>query len=55
MGEKTKKIILIHLSEENNTPEKALETLEQTLLKHQKEVESIYIAKQNERTDVIEV
>lgn len=55
MGEKTKKIILIHLSEENNTKEKALETLQKTLLKHQKSVEHIYIASQHNRTEVIEV
>ncbi|MCI9233639.1 MAG: MBL fold metallo-hydrolase [Bacilli bacterium] len=55
MGEKTKNIVLIHLSEENNTPEKALEMLDNTLLKQNKKVEHIYIAKQSERTDLIEV
>lgn len=55
IGENTKDIILIHLSEENNCPEKALETLNKTLLKHGKSVEHIYIASQNERTELIEV
>lgn len=55
MGEKTKNIVLIHLSEENNTPKKALEMLDNTLLKQNKKVEHIYIAKQSERTDLIEV
>lgn len=55
MGEQTQKIILIHLSEDNNTPEKALETLNNTLMKKQKRVEYIYIAKQTERTELIEV
>lgn len=55
MGEETKKIILIHLSEENNTPEKALEALNNALLKKQKKIEHIYIAKQTERTELIEV
>lgn len=55
IGEKTKDIILIHLSEENNTPEKALDTLNETLLKVGKQVEHIYIASQTERTELIEV
>lgn len=55
MGAQTQKIILIHLSEDNNTPEKALETLNNTLMKKQKRVEYIYIAKQTERTELIEV
>ena len=55
IGDETKDIILIHLSEENNCPEKALDTLNRTLKKHEKSVEHIYIASQNERTDLIEV
>ena len=55
MGEKTKNIILIHLSEENNTPEKALETLNDTLIKKQKKIDHIYVASQTERTELIEV
>lgn len=55
IGENTKDIILIHLSEENNCPEKALETLNKSLTKHGKSVENIYIASQNERTELIEI
>ena len=55
MGENTKDIILIHLSEENNTKEKALETLNKALEKKKKSVEHIYVATQNERTDLIEI
>ena len=49
----TKKIILIHLSEENNTPELALNTLLEAL--DGKKIPDIEIAKQKERTERIEV
>lgn len=49
----TKKIILIHLSEENNTPELALNTLLEAL--DGKKIPDIEIAKQKERTELIEV
>ena len=49
----TKKIVLIHLSEENNTPELALNTLLDAL--DGKKIPDIEIAKQNERTELIEV
>lgn len=55
IGDKTQDIILIHLSEENNCKEKALETLTNTLKEHNQNVEHIYIAAQTERTDLIEV
>ena len=55
IGNKTKTIILAHLSDDNNTYEKALETLEETLNKEQKKVDKILIAKQKKRTDWIEV
>ena len=55
IGSKTKTIILAHLSDDNNTYEKALETLEETLNKEQKKVDKILIAKQKKRTDWIEV
>lgn len=55
IGDKTKKVILIHLSEDNNCPEIALETLAKTLEKKQKSVDKIYIATQNERTELIHV
>lgn len=49
----TKKIVLIHLSEENNTPELALNTLIDAL--SGKKIPDIEIAKQKERTELIEV
>lgn len=52
IGEKTKYIILAHLSEENNTEELALTTLTKTLEKVDQEV---IIAKQNNITRLIEV
>lgn len=55
IGEHTKGIILIHLSHENNDPEVALKTLEDTLLKHHQKVDKILVSKQEERTELIEV
>lgn len=55
MGNNTKNVILIHLSEENNCKEKALETLNKTLSKHGQVLDHIYVASQNERTELIEV
>ena len=51
VGDKTKHIILAHLSEENNTPELALKSLKE------KNIENceFIIAKQNEKTELIEV
>lgn len=51
----TKRIVLIHLSEENNTPEIALETLKQTLKSKKKKRPEIIIAKQKECTELMEV
>ncbi|MEG0825850.1 MAG: MBL fold metallo-hydrolase [Bacilli bacterium] len=55
IGQKTEYIILIHLSEENNTEEIAYSTLEKKLKEEHIENKKIIIAKQNERTDLIEV
>ena len=54
VGEKTKHIILAHLSEENNTPDVALTTCTETLKKVGKEV-PVIVAKQKESTELIEV
>ncbi len=51
----TKKIVLIHLSEQNNTPEIALDTLIETLREKKKEIPKIEIAKQKENTELMEV
>lgn len=55
IGDKTKTIILAHLSDDNNTYDKALNTLNDVLLSKNKKVENIMIAKQKQRTDWIEV
>ena len=55
IGSKTKMVILAHLSEENNTPEIALATLKKELEDNNIEFTNYITAKQNERTDLIEV
>lgn len=52
IGDKTKKIILIHLSEENNKPEIALKTLLDTLNKNDLPIPDIEIACQKESTEL---
>lgn len=54
-GDKTRYIVLAHLSEENNTKELAFEELEKALKKADKKVKNIYIAKQEESLEEIEV
>ena len=55
MGIHTKQIILIHLSEDNNTEELAYETITTMLKKHAKCAQNILISKQKERTELIEL
>jgi phosphoribosyl 1,2-cyclic phosphodiesterase len=55
IGNDTKRIILAHLSEENNTPDLAYQTLNEVLKNINKDDIEIIVAKQNERTDLIEV
>ena len=55
IGPNTKKIILAHLSEENNTIELALKTLNERLNKENIKFNNIIIAKQNKETELIEV
>lgn len=55
MGIHTKQIILIHLSEDNNTEELAYETITTMLKKHAKGAQNILISKQKERTELIEL
>ena len=52
IGQDTKKIVLMHLSKENNTEEKALETLYETLKEYEIEFNNIICAKQNVITKV---
>lgn len=55
IGNKTKTVILAHLSDDNNTYEKALDTVTEVLNDNKKMVDNIIIAKQKQRTDIIEV
>lgn len=55
VGEKTKGIILIHLSEENNNEMIALNTLKSNLIKENKTVDKIVISKQGDRTELIKI
>ena len=55
IGDNTERIILIHLSEENNKPELALKTLLDTLEKNEIKVPDIEIAMQRESTELIEL
>ena len=55
IGSKTEKIILIHLSEENNRPEVALKTLLDTLEDKGVKIPDIEIAMQRESTELIEI
>lgn len=55
IGDKTKTIILAHLSDDNNTYDKAFNTVSGVLMSKEKRVDKILIAKQKQRTDMIEV
>lgn len=55
IGDKTNTIILAHLSDDNNTYDLAINTLNETLNKNNKKVKNILVAKQKQRTDWIEV
>ena len=53
VSERTKKIILMHLSETNNTEEKALETLKNTFKDYEKTLPEVKCARQREVTIVV--
>lgn len=55
IGSKTKKIILIHLSEDNNTPSLAYDTLKHILLKNHISFHDIIISSQTESTELVSV
>ena len=55
IGQNTKKIILAHLSEDNNTEELALSTLNERLHKENIQFKNIIIAKQNKETELITI
>lgn len=53
IGPDTKKVFLAHLSEENNTYEKAINTLKGVLKEYDIPFDNIDIAEQNEKTELI--
>ena len=55
IGPNTKKILLTHLSEKNNTPEVALETINNTFKEYDIDFTNISCAQQNDRSEVIEI
>ena len=55
IGDKTKYILLAHLSEENNTKECAYNTLMSRLNKEKIEVKNIIITSQNKETELINI
>lgn len=55
IGNKTKYILLAHLSEENNTKELAYNTLNERLNKEKIHVDNIIIASQNKETELINI
>lgn len=55
IGPDTKKVILAHLSEENNTEEEALRTVNKTLKEYEINFENISVAKQREKTDEVKI
>ena len=55
IGKNTKNIVLIHLSETNNTEQHALDTIYNTFKEYNIEFNNIKCARQNERTEVIEI
>ena len=55
IGNKTKCIVLAHLSLENNTPELAYDTLMKRLDEDKKSVSKVIIAKQDEMTEMVEI
>lgn len=55
IGPNTKKVILAHLSHENNTEEEAIKTVKKTLKEYNVEFEDIIVAKQRTKTEGIKI
>ncbi len=55
IGDNTKKVVLIHLSETNNTEKKALDTIKDTFREYDIKFDDIVCARQNEKTEVIRI
>ncbi len=55
IGPNTKKVILAHLSKENNTPDEAIRTVKKTLEEYEVDFNDIDVAKQKEKTEGIKI
>lgn len=55
IGDNTNYVVLAHLSHENNTEEIAVRTLKNTLKDYNVNFDNIYVAKQNEKTELFEI
>ena len=55
IGNDTKKIILMHLSKENNTPELALNTIYEIFDEYNVNFDNIVCAEQSKKSEVIEI
>ena len=55
IGPNTKKILLTHLSHQNNTEEKALATIKEIFTEYEKDFTDIQCAKQREKSELIEI
>ncbi len=55
VGDNTKKIILAHLSKENNTEDIALKTIEEVFQEYQIPFKNIECARQREKTEVVNI
>ena len=55
IGQDTKKIILLHLSHKNNTPEKAMNTIHEIFTEYEVTFESICCAEQKNKSEMIDV
>ena len=55
IGNNTKYILLAHLSEENNTKEKALNTLKERFVKENIDFDNILVLEQNKETELIKI
>lgn len=55
IGPKTKKIILAHLSEQNNSEEKALEVFQKMMFDYEINFSGVVIAKPDQRTELFEL
>lgn len=53
IGTNTLMVFLAHLSEENNTPDKAIETIVEKFNKNKRKTPTIKVAKQKERTELV--